>query len=719
MARRSLRPLLAPRSIAIIGASEAEDSWAPEIYRNLSSFGFRGSVFPVNPKYDRVWGFPCVPSADRLPEGVDLAVVVVPARVAVRAVDEAGRAGVRSAMVVSSGFAEGGPEGMELQRELSEVAVRHRMRVLGPNVEGFVNYQDRVAPYGAALPPDPRPGGLTVVSGSGTVVWSLIHMASDRGVGMRAAVGLGNEAGVRLGDLLSWAAADPATRVVACYAEAFRDIPSLERGLVALRGAGKPVLFCAPEGKGEAARRSVVAHTGILAGNTAVRDAWLRRCGAVLVRDPVELFEASVLLLERRRVRASGVAAAMQSGGACTLFAEAAERDGLELPELRPRTARDIEKHLPTFANPTNPLDVTGQAVFVPEMYKGALTALAAEEGLGIVVVDAAPPRGETDLAWAEPILAHARGLERETGVTFLSVLMTPLAYPKEARAFVEEAGIPFLHGHRPAVSAIRALLEYQDLTEASPAPPEHTGRRRALRLLRDRAGTLEEVEAGRLLEAYGLERPAEALVETPGEAASSFTRVGPRVAVKALAPELPHKASADAVRLSLTDPEEVREAGAEVLAAARRAGARWPRILVQRMVEGVEILIGAVVDEQFGPAVALRPGGDQAERGPARFVGAPLAPGEALTVVAREAERCGLDPARHDLAAVAGALEAVGRLAHDLRHRIVEVEANPFVVTDGGGVAVDALAVARRPRGPGGDPGKVPRKTKERARGG
>ena len=235
---RDLTPLLAPRSIAIVGASESTDSWAPEIERSLRHVGFHGDLFPVNPKYDAVWGRACVASVADLPRGVDLAVVVVPARVAVRMVDACGAAGVRSVMVVSSGFAEAGDEGRALQEELKAAAVRHRLPVLGPNVEGFINYVDRVAPYGTTPPPEPVPGSISVISQSGTVAWTMNQVASDRGAGLRIILGVGNEAVLGLGDLYAWAAADPHTRVVTSYLETMRDVEGIGRGLDALRAAG-------------------------------------------------------------------------------------------------------------------------------------------------------------------------------------------------------------------------------------------------------------------------------------------------------------------------------------------------------------------------------------------------------------------------------------------------------------------------------------------------
>jgi acyl-CoA synthetase (NDP forming) len=697
--RFDLRPLLAPRSIAIVGASESPDSWAPEIHRSLEHLGYAGELYPVNPKYDEVWGRPCLASISALPRGVDLVVFVVPARVVVGMIDDCGERGVRGVMVVSSGFAEAGEQGRALQAQLAAAAERTAIPVLGPNVEGFVNYVDRVAPYGTTPPPEPVAGDIAVISQSGTVAWTMNQLASDRGVGLRIILGVGNEAVVGLGDMFAWAAEDPKTKLVTTYIETMRDVDGIGRGLDALRAARKPILVCAPEGRSEAARRSIVAHTGALAGNTALRDAWLRGHGAILVEDPVTMFEAAVLLSHHRRLRSPGVAAALQSGGACTLFAEAAGAQGLSLPEFSPSTRRRLRRSLPDFASQNNPLDVTGQAAVETEMFEAALEALAEDPSVGFVAFDAFPPRLETEGVWAEPLLATVRDLQRRTGVAFASVAMSALAYTPAAKRFVDRARLPFLQGHRAAAGAIRALVEAQDsraraIAEVRP----HAARTASLRSLRAASGALDEAAGARLLERYGVARPKESTVATPEAAAGAARAIGFPVAVKALAAEIPHKAKLGGVRLGLGNATDVEVAAAEVLVAARRAGAREPRVLVQQMVTGVEVLVGAVVDERFGAMVTVRPGGALAEAGEATFVPAPLTPRQARRYVDEQAAGCGVDPQTHDLGAFAKAVEAIARAAHDLRERLTSLEANPLLVGERGAVAVDALAEVRPP---------------------
>jgi acetyltransferase len=526
----------------------------------------------------------------------------------------------------------------------------------------------------------------------------LSQLASDRGVGLRVILGVGNEAVLGLGDMFEWAASDPETKVVASYIETMRDVDGIGRGLDALRRAGKPVLICAPEGKSEAARRSIVAHTGALAGNTTLRDAWLRARGAVMVEDPVTMFEAALLLSKVKRLRAAGVAAALQSGGACTLFAEAAGAAGLDLPEFSATTKRTLVKALPHYASQNNPLDVTGQAAVETAMYEQALEALAHDPSVGLVAFDAFPPRLEGETPWADPVLEKVRELRRDTGVAFVSVAMSPLAYLPAAKAFTRKHTLPFLQGHHAAAGAIRALVAFQGSKRRSTADDieAHPNRAKAIRVLRGHAGPIDEETGARILSLYGVARPNERTTSTPEEAGAFAATIGFPVVVKAQAPEIPHKAKLGGVRLGLRNRTDVEVAAAEVLQAAARAGARAPKVLVQQMVRGTEVLVGAVVDQRFGPMITVRPGGALAEEGTAEFVPCPLTPAQARAFVVAQAPHCGLDADTHDLRAAARAVEAIARITHDLRGRLTSFEANPLLVGERGAVAVDALAEVR-----------------------
>jgi len=296
-------------------------------------------------------------------------------------------------------------------------------------------------------------------------------------------------------------------------------------------------------------------------------------------------------------------------------------------------------------------------------------------------------------------VLRKVRELQKSTGVAFASVAMSALAYGNAARRFVDRAKLPFLQGHRASAGAIGALVELQGAKDrATTELPAHPNRSAALRVLRGLSGPLDEAQGAKLLELYGVRRPKESTVKTPEAAAAAARSIGFPVAVKALAPELPHKAKLGGVRLGVSNPTDVEVAAAEVLQAARRGGARAPKVLVQQMASGTEVLVGAVVDERFGALLTVRPGGALAEAGEATFVPAPLTPRQASAYVAAQADRCGLDPVRHDLRAFANAVGSIARAAHDLRGRLTSLEANPLLVGQRGAVAVDALAEAQPP---------------------
>jgi acyl-CoA synthetase (NDP forming) len=330
-------------------------------------------------------------------------------------------------------------------------------------------------------------------------------------------------------------------------------------------------------------------------------------------------------------------------------------------------------------------------------MFIAALDALARDPSIGFIGFDAFPPRGEDDAVWAEPVLDKARKLQKETGVAFASVAMSPLAYSSRAKEFVRAAKLPFIQGHHAATGAIRALIELQSRGKGARAQEKSSeSRAKALKVVRGHSGPLDESRAAELLSLYGVKRPKERMVATPVEAAKTAERIGYPVAVKAAAAELPHKAKLGGVRLGLSSAAEVEDAAEEVLHAATKAGAAKPKVLVQQMVTGTEVLLGAVIDERFGPAITIRPGGALAEAGEAVFVAAPLTSKEAYRYVSDQSARSGLDAERHDLKAVAKAVKAIGQAAWDLRARLSSLEANPLVVLSDGAVAVDALAEAR-----------------------
>jgi acyl-CoA synthetase (NDP forming) len=689
-----LNTLINPRAIAIVGASDRPSSWTKVIYSNLKAFGYPGQIYPINPGRSTVWDQPAFPSLNDMSVDIDLAIIAIPAAAAVEAVEACGEANIPAAMVVSSGFRDAGPEGAQLQKKLTAAAEAGDVVVLGPNVEGFINYTGRVAAYGAEMPPAPSTGSISMFSQSGTAAWTFAQMAGDRGVGTRLITGVGVEATFGVGELLEWAAADSETTVVACYIEAIRNFEVLSNGFEALAAAGKRVVVCCPRVSGEAAQASVVAHTGELLGDTTLRDAALRRLGAAVVYDPIALFETA-LLLECAPPDCSGnVAVAMQSGGNCTLFADALDNAEVSIEKFRSETTDKLAEVLPAYTAPRNPLDVTGQAIFEPEIYCGAMQTLADDSDIGLIVIDVAPSRHnpadedciETD---CREILRGAGEIQRSSGKPVISVLATPLSYPGRTAELLSEQSIAVLQGHASAATAIAELFRCS-LPKLPIAQRNVTQPRVAVA-----PGVLDEVQAAEIFSAYGIERPLEAVADTPERVAELADKFSNRVVVKLVCAEIPHKAIEGLVKLGLDTPSEAKLAAKKIQDRARELGVDANRMLVQEQLDaGPEYLIGITFDPLYGPAMTVRPGGGDVA-GKSRFHLLPLRQGEAAELAAKAAANTSPSLSKTGMEALTGAVERLSWLAVDLSEQLLEIEANPIIITGGRAIAVDALAVA------------------------
>ncbi len=689
MIKKRLDAFFNPNTIAIVGASDRASSWSKEIYSNLEKLNFPGEIFPINPRRSTVWDQPAYPSLSETPVPADLAIIAIPAEAAIEAVKACGEAGVPSAMVVSSGFRDAGPAGAELQVRLTAAAVEHGITLIGPNVEGFINYHGPVAAYGAEMPPRSCRGSISMFSQSGTAAWTFIHMAGDRGVGVRVATGVGVEATIGIGELLEWAAADSETTVAACYIETIRDFERLSTGLEAMDRANKRVVICCPRVSGEAAKAAVIAHTGELLGDTTLRDAALRRFGAVVVYDPIALFETA-LLLENAPACSGKLAAAMQSGGNCTLFADALNEARVPLEKFSAATMSKLSEILPDFSHPRNPLDVTGQAIFDSDIYCRAIDTLAADPEVGMIAIDVAPSRthpGDSDLS---TILRYAGKVQRESGKPVISVLTTPVSYTGRTAELIAEYGVAILQGHASAAAAIASLYEVS--RERLPIAERHTDKPEVA----VPPGILDEVQASAIFTQYGIERPREAVVSNPAAAAEAARELDCRVVVKLVCAEVPHKAREGLVKLSLDSPDAVKQAAQQVQDRAREMGVDATQLLVQeQLAAGPEFLIGVTIDPLYGPAMTVRSGGGGVS-GESAFHMLPLRRGEATEIAAGAAAGSSIDLSDGELKELANVVERFGWLAEDLSDCILEIEANPIIITGGRAVAVDALAAAK-----------------------
>ena len=372
----SLDRVLAPRSVAVLGASSRAGALSGRFLGGLARHGFGGRVLPVNPARDVIDGLPCFPSvgAAAADGPVDLAVVSLPRDKVLGALEECHAAGVAGAIVFTSGFAEVGEEGAREEAKLAAFARESGLRVLGPNSPGFVNVTDQtcVIASGVSFRDRFRAGGIGLLSQSGGAAGLLLERLQDAGGGSTVTLCTGNESDVTVGEALQWMAAHEPTKVVGMFLEGIRELDELVAGFEALRAAGKTAVVL-KAGATEAAARASASHTGALATEDDLVDAFLARHGAARVRGFDELVDCAIALEKLGSSRGRGVGILSTSGGAGVVATEAAERNGLELPEMEPGTATALKKVIPDFASLGNPADMSGMFSERPEIFQESL----------------------------------------------------------------------------------------------------------------------------------------------------------------------------------------------------------------------------------------------------------------------------------------------------------------------------------------------------------
>ena len=460
--------MLRPSSVAVLGASSRPGALSSRFITGLQRHGFAGRIVPVNPARDEIDGLPCAPSiAAASAEGpIDLAVVSLPQAKVVTGVEECAEAGVGGAIIFSSGFSEVGEAGAAEERRITDVAQQSGLRVIGPNSPGFINVADStcVIASGVGFRSSFAGGGISLLSQSGGVAGLLVERSQDAGAGLSVAVCTGNESDLKVGELLLWLAEHDPTRVVGVFLEGIREPDMLARGLDALRAAGKPVVVL-KGGATAAAARASAAHTGALATEDDVMEAFLSRHGAVRVHGFDDLIDHAVALERLGPTTSLGIGILSTSGGAGVVATEAAERAGLELPELRPGTRERLAAVMPDFAALGNPADMSGMFSEKPEIFQESLRAFTEADEFGTAVMVLTVHRPEDSERLADLVLgAQTRNL---------AVLWTAGEMSLPSRRRLSEAGLAVFEDAGRCMRALAARARAgAEAGEPLPAPP-------------------------------------------------------------------------------------------------------------------------------------------------------------------------------------------------------------------------------------------------------
>ncbi|MFB9971657.1 acetate--CoA ligase family protein [Pseudoroseomonas cervicalis] len=599
----SLSALLAPRSVAVIGASGDATRIGGRPIAYMQSLGYQGRILPVNPKHGMVQGLPAFASVAELPEVPEAAIIAVPAAAAGPALQQLAERGVKAAIMFSAGFAEMGEAGEAEQDRMVAAARAHGMRLLGPNCLGLFNA--RTGFYGTFTSSlergTPKPGPIGIASQSGAYGMHLFGLARDHGLGLSCVVTTGNEADLNVGHMIGWMAQDPDTEVIAAYAEGIRDAESFLAALELARRNRKPVVMMkvGRSAVGSAAARS---HTASIAGDDAVTDAVLAEYGVVRARTTEEMLDIARLAARRIYPAGNSLGVLTISGGAGVLISDAAEAVDLPMPPMPEAAQQALRDALP-YCAPQNPVDCTAQALNDLSLVGTFAKSLVEQGGYSSILSFFTHAGGAASVA---PRLRQELAAVRAAHPDRLFVLSV-LAEPEMVRQF-EADGFTVFEDPSRAVAAIHAMGRYgESFARAAPPPPA------ALPPITLPATTPSEAEAKRILAQAGIPAAPEETCATAEAAVAAAERIGFPVVLKILSPDILHKSEIGGVLLNVSDAAAVREGFSLLLQRAKEAApaARIEGVLVAKQLSGgVECILGVHRDPVFGPVAMFGLGG-------------------------------------------------------------------------------------------------------------
>jgi len=678
-----------PQGIALIGATPNPLKGGNAILRNLLK-GFKGAIYPVNPRYETIEGVRCWPSVTALPDPLDLAIVFVPAPHVPDIIRQCAARGIRGVMIESSGFAEAGPQGAVRQAELAAIARATGIRLWGPNCMGLV---DAHAGYvfsfvSPAIWDDGLiPGKVSLVVQSGLLSGGfLIDLATHGTAGISKVCSVGNKVDVNECDLLAYLLADPATEAVGLYLEA---IPEGRRFLELCRRSAKPIVVL-KGGKSPGGAAAARSHTASMAGNGAVVSGALAQVGVVEATGFKQMMDFCRTLAEYPRVPATvrgRVAILTYSGGSGIVSADGLDALGVPLARLADDTLAEIKQVFPDWMPVSNPVDLwpAVEQHGAQKVFSAAARAVLADPGVDALFIHAFAGGFALEVDLTE-IAAEAR----RRGKPVICWLLGAREPSRRFQVATQALGIPVLREIPRAVECLKTIFTLR--AESTPPPADSPPPASVAARLRSARGALDEHRSKTILAECGIPVVAECLVATLAAATAAAEKWGYPVVLKGLVPGAVHKTEQGLVRLGIASAAALEAAFRDLDAAMDAKG----EILLQRMVHGgPELIAGALRDPQFGPCVMCGLGGTLAEiLGDAAFAVAPLSREDALSLVGRLKTRRLIDGFRAappvDRAALAEILVRLGRLMAafpDIR----EIDINPLICVDGRPLAVDA----------------------------
>ena len=692
----NLNGLLAPRAIAIVGASEDPKRTGGQPVNALKNYGFQGAIYPVNPKYERIQDIQCYPNLASVPQPCDVALIILPADQVPQSIEQCGRAGIPFAIILSAGFIETGNS--QLQERLKAAISSSGVRVIGPNCVGILNIKDRIfAGFGAGFRnPNLKAGPVAMVSQSGGFGYSVVAFAAHAGIGFKYMISTGNEVDLTSLDVIADLLERPDIELIVSYMEAVKDGKRLrEIGARALE-LRKPIVVW-KVGNTERGAKAALSHTASLTGNFELYRAAFREGGFVEIADLYDLVDVALAFRHRRLPAGNRIGVVTTSGGLGVLLADRCVQRGLALAEPNAETCIALRNLEPGFSTVTNPVDLSAKFAADADGFNEATRILLEDPGVDMAIVR----------SLSGGVAAWADGLGKIADATGKLVLvnLSGLAHQLEHVAFaLDLKGIPCFESPGRTVTAAAALTEFSAKVNRHKQRESRVVKPCALDL-GDTAVTLSEKKSKACLTAYGIPVVNEiAIAKEDIDALSSLPFEFP-VVVKIDSPDVPHKTEIRAVRIDVRSVSEVKTCAHEIIAATKncKPTAHIDGVLVQDMIQGIEMIVGGVNDPSFGPYIVLGMGGVLAEiicDTTIRY--APFGVNTARAMIAELKATRILQGYRgdkpYDIDALAEAIARLSWLMVDHSDRIAELDINPLFVGHAGSgvVAADCLIICK-----------------------
>jgi acyl-CoA synthetase (NDP forming) len=694
-----IEALVRPRSIAIVGATDRAGP-ARSVIESLGALGFAGAIYPVNPKYPTVLNHVCYPTLTDLPEAPDVVVFSIRNPLIPDQVRLAIARGARAAVIYDSGFAELGEDGARLQDEIAGLCREAGMAVCGPNCMGILNPPGRVTTYKQTIMnPAPIAGNVGIVSQSGSVV---IAMLSDlRRFGISLSVSAGNEAVTRTVDYIDWLIDDPNTKVIATFTESVREPERYVAALDRAADAGKPVVVL-KVGRTERTQRAITSHTGGLAGSSRVFSEVLRAHRAIEVEDLDEMTEVLAVCQGERWPRGRGISVITGSGGLAEMILDNATAIGLDLPPLTPAERSEAERVIGHITGDGNPFDAWGNGNYAVNL-PHAMKVVDGSDNIHAIAY-CSDTANEGHIGHPGRVLENVKMLAeqaKDSRKPFYLLGTRAGVMNSVQAAALREAGLVQIGGTRQGLAALDRVGRW--MTGRAPARAAAAAQAHAALPVSAQRPTINELDAKRLLAAYGVPVAREQRAETLDEAVAAARKIGLPVVLKALSDEIPHKTEHGLVAVNLKTEDDLAAAFTRMRG---RIDAMTPRprdvaFLVQEFVaDGVEVFAGISRDPDFGLSIAFGLGGTAIEvtRDFALRM-LPLRDGDAEQMIAETRAAAMLGAVRGrpaaDLKSLAACLYALSDFATVHAEKLAEVDLNPIKALPTGCVVVDALIVA------------------------